>query len=95
MMALNPEVKKLTTFLDYYNDLVSQVANSTSVSRSIFVNQENTTEATGNAREQILGVSSDEELSNMIRFQNAFNASSRYINSISEMLAHIINTLGV
>ena len=93
--TLNPEVKKLTTFLDYYNDLVSQVANSASVSRSIFVNQENTTEATGNAREQILGVSSDEELSNMIRFQNAFNASSRYINSISEMLAHIINTLGV
>ncbi len=93
--TLNPEVKKLTTFLDYYNDLVSQVANSAYVSRSIFVNQENTVEATGNAREQILGVSSDEELSNMIRFQNAFNASSRYINSISEMLAHIINTLGV
>ena len=93
--TLNPEVKKLTTFLDYYNDLVSQVANSAFVSRSIFVNQENTVEATGNAREQILGVSSDEELSNMIRFQNAFNASSRYINSISEMLAHIINTLGV
>lgn len=93
--TLNPEVKKLTTFLDYYNDLVSQVGNSAFVSRSIFVNQENTVEATGNAREQILGVSSDEELSNMIRFQNAFNASSRYINSISEMLAHIINTLGV
>lgn len=93
--TLNPEVKKLTTFLDYYNDLVSQVANSTSVSRSIFVNQENTTEATLSAREQIVGVSSDEELSNMIKFQNAFNASSRYINSISEMLAHIINTLGV
>ncbi len=93
--TLNPEVKKLSNFLDYYNDLVSQVANSTSVSRSIFVNQENTVEATYSAREQILGVSSDEELSNMIRFQNAFNASSRYINSISEMLAHIINTLGM
>ena len=93
--TLNPEIKKMTTFLDYYNDLVSQVANSASVSRSIFVNQENTVEATYSAREQIVGVSSDEELSNMIKFQNAFNASSRYINSISEMLAHIINTLGV
>ncbi len=93
--TLNPEIKKLTSFMDYYNDLVSQVANSTSVSRSIFVNQENTVEATYSAREQILGVSSDEELSNMIRFQNAFNASSRFINSVSEMLAHIINTLGM
>jgi len=93
--TLNPEVKKTTTFLDYYNDLVSQVANSGAVYRSIFTNQEDTVEATENARQQIIGVSSDEELSNMIRFQNAFNASSRYVNAISEMLAHLINTLGV
>lgn len=93
--TLNPEVKKTTTFLDYYNDLVSQVANSGSVYRSIFTNQEDTVEATENARQQIIGVSSDEELANMIRFQNAFNASSRYVNAISEMLAHLINTLGV
>ena len=92
--TLNPEVKKTTSFLDYYNDLVSQVANSGYVYRSIFTNQENTVEATENARQQIIGVSSDEELSNMIKFQNAFNASSRYVNAISEMLAHLINTLG-
>ena len=92
--TLNPEVRKTTTFLDYYNDLVSQVANSGSVYRSIFTNQEDTVEATENARQQIIGVSSDEELSNMIKFQNAFNASSRYINAINELLAHIINTLG-
>ncbi len=92
--TLNPEVRKTTTFLDYYNDLVSQVANSGSVYRSIFINQEDTVEATENARQQIAGVSSDEELSNMIKFQNAFNASSRYINAINELLAHIINTLG-
>lgn len=92
--TLNPEVKKTTTFLDYYNDLISQVANSGAVYRSIYTNQEDTVEATENARQQIIGVSSDEELSNMIRFQNAFNASSRYVNAISEMLAHLINTLG-
>ena len=93
--TLNPEVKKTTTFLDYYNDLVSQVANSGAVYRSIFTNQEDTVEATENARQQIIGVSSDEELSNMIKFQNAFNASSRYVNAINEMLAHLINTLGM
>ena len=47
-----------------------------------------------NAREQVIGVSSDEELANMIMFQNAYNASSRYINVISEMLEHILTTLG-
>lgn len=41
-----------------------------------------------------MGVSDDEELDNMIKFQNAYNASSRYINVIDEMIEHIINTLG-
>ncbi|MCM1026300.1 MAG: flagellar hook-associated protein FlgK [Roseburia sp.] len=92
--TLNPNVKKKTTFVDYYSDLVSQVANSGSVYRSIYQNQESTVESVYSAREQVIGVSSDEELSNMIKFQNAYNASSRYINVISEMLEHIINTLG-
>jgi len=92
--TLNPNVKKTSTFLEYYDDLVAQVSNSGLAFRSVMTNQQNTVESTGNAREQIIGVSSDEELSNMIRFQNAYNASSRYINAISEMLEHIVTTLG-
>ncbi len=93
--TLNPNVQKKTTFVDYYTDLVSQVSNSGYVFRSIYENQVNTVESTQSAREQVIGVSTDEELSNMIKFQNAYNASSRYINVISEMLEHIISTLGV
>lgn len=93
--TLNPNVLKKTTFVDYYKDLVSQVANTGSAFRNIYENQQTTVEATYNAREQIVGVSSEEELSNMIRFQNAYNASSRYINVISELLEHIISTLAV
>ena len=93
--TLNPNVRKKVTFNDYYSDMVSQVANSGYVYRSIYENQTSTVESVENSRQQVVGVSSDEELSNMIKFQNAYNASSRYINAISEMLAHIINTLGV
>ncbi len=92
--TLNPKVKKKTNFVDYYGDLVSQVANSGSVYKGIMANQQATVNATFNAREQVIGVSSDDELTAMIKYQNAYNASSRYINVISEMLAHIINTLG-
>lgn len=92
--TLNPNVRKKTTFVDYYTDLVAQVANSGSVYRSISDNQQTTVEATESARQQVVGVSSDEELSNMIKFQNAYNASSRYINVISDMLEHIITSLG-
>lgn len=91
---LNPNVMKKTNLVQYYNDLVSQVANSGYVYNSIYDTQQNTVESIQAAREQIVGVSSDEELSYMIKFQNAYNASSRYINVISEMLEHIITTLG-
>ena len=92
--TLNPNLNKPCTFLEYYDDLVAQVANSGYAFRNVMTNQQNTVETTSNAREQVVGVSSDEELSNMIKFQNAYNASSRYINAISEMLEHIITTLG-
>ena len=93
--TLNPNVNKKTTFADYYKDLVSQVANTGFINRSIYTNQQTTVETTQNARDQVIGVSSDEELANMIKFQNAYNASSRYINVISELLEHIVTTLGV
>ncbi len=91
---LNPNVKKKTNFIDYYGDLVAQVANSGSVYKSILSNQQATVNATFSAREQVIGVASDDELTYMVKFQNAYNASSRYINVISEMLEHVINTLG-
>lgn len=93
--TLNPYVKKLSNFVDYYGDLVSQVANTGSVYISILNNQQETVDTTFAAREEIIGVSQDEELTNMVKYQNAFNASSRYINVIDEMLEHIINTLGM
>ncbi len=93
--CLNPTVKKQSSFMDYYGDLVSQVANSGYVYGSILTNQQETVDSTFSAREQIIGVSSDEELTNMVKYQNAYNASSRYINVVDEMLEHILNTLGV
>ena len=46
-----------------------------------------------NQRNQIIGVSSDEELTNMIKFQSAYNAASRYITVISEMTELIVTGL--
>ncbi len=92
--VLNPNVSTRNSFITYYNSLVSQVANSADVYNSIKEAQEKTVSAVSSAREQIVGVSSDEELEFMIMFQNAYNASSRYINVVSEMLEHLVSTLG-
>jgi flagellar hook-associated protein 1 FlgK len=87
-------LNKLNTFTGYYSDLVAQAANSGYMYQTIHENQVNTVESIQSAREQIMGVSSDEELANMIRYQNAYNASSRYINVISQMLEHLVTSLG-
>lgn len=92
--TLNPNVVTKNNFMDYYSSLVAQVGNSGSVYYSILQNQEATVMATDSARQELLAVSTDEELGNMIKFQNAYNASSRYINAVSEMLEHILQTLG-
>lgn len=92
--TLNPNVATTTTLQNYYSSLVSQIANSGTVSKSIADNQNTTVTTISNAREQIIGTSSDEEIQFMIEFQNAYNASSRYINVVSEMLEHIVTTLG-
>jgi len=92
--TLNPNVTTKTNLVDYYSNIVSQVANTGAVFYSIYSNEQATVDSTEYARQQVVGVSDDEELNNMIKFQNAYNASSRYINVIDEMLEHILNTLG-
>ncbi len=91
--VLNPNVTTKCSINTYYSNLVSQVANSGSVYKNISESQLKTVDSIQYSREQVQGVSSDEELTSMIKFQNAYNASSRYINVIDEMLEHIIVSL--
>ncbi len=92
--TLNPYVLKSVNLNDYYGDLVAQIANSAYVYSSIYENQQTTVTAAETARDQITAVSSDEELSNMIKFQSAYNASSRFISVVDEMLEHLLTSLG-
>ena len=91
--TLNPNVATRNSLNGYYTALVSQVATSGSVYKGIMEFQEVTVKNIGDSREEIVGVNRDEELQFMIQFQNAFNASSRYINVVTEMLDHLLNSL--
>lgn len=92
--VLNPNNTNRCNVLDFYSNIVDQISIGGSVFKSYYDNQTTTVDSTEYKRQQVVGVSDDEELSNMIKFQNAYNASSRYINAIDEMIEHIINTLG-
>lgn len=93
-MFLNPHDTMPCTFSEFYSKMTGELSTLGDVFRSISEGLEGTARATENARQQVIGVSSDEELTNMIKFQNAYNASSRFINVISEMIDTIINRMG-
>ncbi|MBG9544719.1 hypothetical protein ABE29_18735 [Cytobacillus firmus] len=46
-------------------------------------------------RESVSSVSLDEEMTNMIKFQHAYNAAARTITMVDEMLDKIINSMGL
>ena len=48
-----------------------------------------------NKRQSISGVSLDEEMTNMIRFQHAYNAAARFITSIDEAMEVVISRMGL
>ena len=59
---------------------------------------ENQTELTGQIetqRQSTMGVNIDEEMLDIVKFQQSFNAMSRYITTIDEMLDKIINGMGL
>jgi flagellar hook-associated protein 1 len=52
------------------------------------------TDAVENRRQSVSGVSMDEEMSNLVRFQRAYQASSRAMSTMDEMLDVLINRTG-
>ena len=79
---------------DYYDAMTGVIANDGSVYKEISQNQNSVVSSLDEARTSFAGVSSNDELTNMIRFKNAYNANSRYINVIADMLDTLINKVG-
>ena len=93
-LILNPNDTDPCTFEGYYEKFMNELSTKGNVYESIAQSLSGSVTSISNQRQQVIGVSSDEELTNMIKYQNAYNAASRYINVISEMLEHIITQLG-
>lgn len=92
--TLNPNSETTYNVFNFYAGMVSQLSVSGGIWNSIIDNQEITVATLENERQNVMGVSTDEELSNLIKFQQCYNASARYITTISEMLEYIIERLG-
>jgi flagellar hook-associated protein 1 len=77
-----------------YNAFVARVGSEVREANRNEANAQALTQAVQDRRESIAGVSLDEEMSNLIRFQRAYQASSRAMSTMDEMLDVLVNRTG-
>lgn len=93
-IGLDPTDPEPVNFKLYYQKLIDNLGTIGNVYQKKAENLAGSVQEIENNRQQVIGVSSDEELTNMIKYQNAYNASSRFMTVISEMIEHLITQLG-
>lgn len=80
---------------NYYSSFIgglgvqSQDAIRTTDNQTTLINQ------LSNLRESTAGVNTDEEMTNMIKFQKVYNAAARVLTTMDDMLDKLINTTGM
>lgn len=92
--SLNPDTYAKSDFMTFYNNFIGEYATLGKALGNYVSNQTTMVDGYDNQRLQSEGVSSDEELEKMIKYQQAYNAASRYVNVVSEMLEHLVTSLG-
>lgn len=92
-MHINPADQYPCTFQGFYDKILGKLGTDGSIYKSSMDTMTNTVTSIDNSRLQIMGVSSDEELTKLIKYQSAYNASSRFINVISQMTELIVTGL--
>lgn len=91
---INPSDETACGFAEFYSKMVGELATTGQVYKTASDNLESSKMSIESNRQAVIGVSTDEELQTMIKFQNAFNASSRYMNVVSEMIQTLISSMG-
>ncbi|MCG3089592.1 flagellar hook-associated protein FlgK [Sporosarcina cyprini] len=84
-----------STVQSFYSGVVGELGVEGQQSNKMAFNTTTLLGAVANRRDSISSVSLDEEMTNMIQFQQAYNASARMITVIDETLDKIINGMGV
>ena len=79
----------------YLQSVIGSLAVKTKQAERLADNSATLLQNVSNRRSSVSAVSVDEEMTNMVQFQHAYNASARMITMIDECLDKIINGLGV
>ncbi|MDG5786675.1 flagellar hook-associated protein FlgK [Evansella sp. AB-P1] len=84
-----------TNVQSFYQGVIGNMAVNGSEAERMTKNSETLRESVENRRQSVSGVSLDEEMADLIKFQHAYNAAARSLTVMDEMLDRIINGMGI
>lgn len=82
------------TVQTFYQSVIGQLGVDGEQANRLKFNSETIKQTVENNRASVSAVSLDEEMTNMVTFQHAYNASARMITVVDEVLDKIINGMG-
>jgi flagellar hook-associated protein 1 len=79
---------------DFYRNIIGQLGVDSQEAQRMQDNSDVIIQQVENRRQSVSGVSLDEEMTNMIRFQQAYNAAARVVTVMDQCLDKVINGMG-
>lgn len=91
LMTGNDKILSLDT---YYQNVLLDIGNKGYEADIMADSHRQLVEQADNVRQSVMGVSLDEEMTNMIKYKYAYNANSKMIEAVNSMLETVIFRLG-
>jgi len=76
---------------NFYDSMISGLGAQASQVNNEVTNQTSLTTQLNNSRQSVSGVSLDEEMTNMVEEQNAYEAAAKLVSTIAEMMQTVVN----
>ncbi|MDR1507768.1 MAG: flagellar hook-associated protein FlgK [Treponema sp.] len=91
----NVMIGRQKTFEEYFADAVGRIGELGKQSGELKESHSQKMKDLMDLRQSVAGVSMDEELSALIKYQHGYNAAARFITVVNSMLDTLINRMGV
>jgi flagellar hook-associated protein 1 FlgK len=79
------------TFGEFFSSIITDLGLKVRRNQSEMKQQDNMIQQFKEIRSSISSVNMDEELTNMVQFQKAYEASARFLGTVDEMMETVIN----
>ena len=83
-----------STLAESWSQLVYRVGSDSQTAQSQQKGRQEVVDQVERLRDQVSGVSLDEEAATMLRFQRAYEANARYFSTVDQVLATLLHLVG-